>query len=485
MCYHAASLTSEIFKMVASDAMSPSYNIQPDIFQELLTKRCEMNLKYKPADVKVFEISSPFGGSPAFVSFSVKANALEEWLTKGIRKGENRENLDKPKLRVVLGAYPVGHRGVYLAPGESRSVIGITPFTPADYSLIEKSFQLPKLTRLLLIGGVNAELRGHFQVDQLSRDKERPVFGLMLNLFDSLLIGIRASVSLSYDLSTGMINSFFVGGEASGKFGWLEDDLRHLASLATNPFLLPTVVCQRFNEAIGASLDRNYDELHDIETSSGLTRIGVAGPDGSSMRLGRCENPQLPVSILGVAQLAIATESYIKAHMLTVQSVKDELEAFPWHLLPGRERARAQEQNELIDKHLDWMTHTLKNALIRAEHLGKRAEVQITAINNLLAQRNNETNRIMAEASTSIAHDTKRDSSAMKSIAILTLVFLPATFTATYFSTPAVVLQEPSQSLYWAITLALTVGVVSIWLASFYGLIRVGLPSTKVFKSIL
>ncbi|KAI1313783.1 hypothetical protein F5Y03DRAFT_337930 [Xylaria venustula] len=482
MCCHVASFT---FEIVVSDTMSPSYTVQPDIFQELLTKRCETNLNYKPADVRVFEITSPFGGSPAFVSFSVKADALEEWLTKGIREGDTGEILVKPKLRVVLGAYPVGHRGVYLAQGVSKSVIGITPFTPADYSLIERSFQLPKMTRLLLIGGVNAELRGHFQVDRLSRDKEKPVFGLMLNLFDSLLVGIRASVSLSYDLSTGMINSFLVGGEASGKFDWLEDDLRHLAPLATNPFLLPTLVCQRFNEAIGASLDRNYDELHEIETSSGLTRIGVAGPDGSSMRLGRCENPQLPVSILGVAQLAIATESYIKAHTLTVQSVKDELKAFPWHLLPDRERARAQEQNELIAKHLEWMMHTLKTALIRTEHLGRRAEVQTTAINNLLAQRNNETNRIMVEASTSIAHDTKRDSSAMKSIAILTLVFLPATFTATYFSTPAVVLQEPSQGLYWAITLALTVGVVSIWLASFYGLIKVRLPSTKAFKSIL
>lgn len=80
----------------------------------------------------------------------------------------------------------------------------------------------------------------------------------------------------------------------------------------------------------------------------------------------------------------------------------------------------------------------------------------------------------------------------MKSIAILTMVFLPATFTAvsfhwvnnrnlfvrnmtddipwekTYFSTPAMTELEPSQSLYWAVTVPLTLVVVFIWVLSFY-----------------
>jgi hypothetical protein len=39
----------------------------------------------------------------------------------------------------------------------------------------------------------------------------------------------------------------------------------------------------------------------------------------------------------------------------------------------------------------------------------------------------------------------------------------------TYFSTPALVELEPSQGLYWAITVALTAVVILAWLTFFYG----------------
>lgn len=51
-------------------------------------------------------------------------------------------------------------------------------------------------------------------------------------------------------------------------------------------------------------------------------------------------------------------------------------------------------------------------------------------ITNLLAQRNNHLNQQMSMTNTSIAYDAKRHASVMKSIAILTILFLPATFTS-------------------------------------------------------
>ncbi|KAJ2999214.1 hypothetical protein NUW58_g65 [Xylaria curta] len=94
--------------------------------------------------------------------------------------------------------------------------------------------------------------------------------------------------------------------------------------------------------------DRKFDELHDLEISSGQTGIGMTG----AKQLGRCDDPQLPLAILGVTQVAMAIESYIKGHLLTVESMCKELEAFP-HLLPEPERARAREHNDLIAQHLD------------------------------------------------------------------------------------------------------------------------------------
>jgi hypothetical protein len=153
-----------------------------------------------------------------------------------------------------------------------------------------------------------------------------------------------------------------------------------LAPLATNPFLLPTLLCQRVAEAISRGIHAGFNELHRVEISSGLTGIGVLGEDGSVMCPGRCDDPRLPVAVLSVAQVSIAIESYIKGHKMTVISVKEELAKFPWHLLPTSERTRLEEQNELIVRHLDCITQTLRFAQLRVEHLKQRADVQASAV---------------------------------------------------------------------------------------------------------
>jgi hypothetical protein len=156
--------------------------------------------------------------------------------------------------------------------------------------------------------------------------------------------------------------------------------VRHLAPLATNPFLLPTLICQRLTEAIYIAIDNTFNKLHRAEMSSGQTGIGVIGEDGNIMRPGRCDDPHLPVTILGVSQLAISIEAYAEGHLLTVKSVKEELGRFPWDLLPEDKKRRARAQNGIIGRHLDWIVHTLKLAKIRAGHLRQRADVQTAAV---------------------------------------------------------------------------------------------------------
>jgi hypothetical protein len=54
----------------------------------------------------------------------------------------------------------------------------------------------------------------------------------------------------------------------------------------------------------------------------------------------------------------------------------------------------------------------------------------MSQINNHLAHRSNQINLSLADSSQKIAMDTQRDSSIMKSIAVLTMTFLPATYIA-------------------------------------------------------
>jgi Mg2+ and Co2+ transporter CorA len=68
-----------------------------------------------------------------------------------------------------------------------------------------------------------------------------------------------------------------------------------------------------------------------------------------------------------------------------------------------------------------------------------------------------------------IAAAAKRDSFAMKTIAVMTMVFLPATFLATIFSLPVLEweykrdIQMDGFRLYWAVTIPSTAVVFVVW----------------------
>ncbi|KAI0128221.1 hypothetical protein F4776DRAFT_629640 [Hypoxylon sp. NC0597] len=448
--------------------------IKPEIFQEFQERHFQCPRDFRSMDVQVIEVEGFEEEAPLMRSFTVKPDRLENWLANdasGVVGGNEKR---KHKLRVILGYLGNGEKYDYMIQDQGPALADISPGTPVStlpfsrehYRLVCKTFALPGITSLLLTRGARA-LRGHFQLVRMLSEKNL-LYGLVMSSFSSLLIGIKIGVSMSYDPSTGITNAILLGSGLKDGFAWLHQDLEHLSALADNPFLIPTLICQRLTEAIYTSVDNNFDRLHQVEIGSGQTGIMMFGENGMPIPPGNCEDPNLSIVVLGIAQKALAIEGYIRGHMITISSIKKELSDFPWEQIFSIDYDRVKEQNEFIVKQLEFIGRVLDFALLRVGHLKERADVQAKAITNLLAQRNNETNRRLAEASTSIAHDTRRDSSAMKSIAILTMVFLPATFTATYFGTPAMATLEPSQGLYWIVTIPLTLVVVLIWLLSFY-----------------
>lgn len=90
---------------------------------------------------------------------------------------------------------------------------------------------------------------------------------------------------------------------------------------------------------------------------------------------------------------------------------------------------------------------------------------------NLIAQRDAKVGQQLAGDSSQIARESKRDSSAMKALALLTMVFLPGTFCASLFAMPFFDFSEPSGALilkdhfwlYWAVSVPLTVAILAIY----------------------
>ncbi|PKX96181.1 uncharacterized protein P174DRAFT_405429 [Aspergillus novofumigatus IBT 16806] len=108
---------------------------------------------------------------------------------------------------------------------------------------------------------------------------------------------------------------------------------------------------------------------------------------------------------------------------------------------------------------------------------------QLLMIQNLLLRSKSSYERLKTETMAAFNRITQRDSSVMKSISILTMVFLPATFISTLFSTPF--FQDGDDQwkvsedfwIYWAVSMPLTFVIFVIW-----ALFPYALDAWKAFK---
>ncbi|KAL8661329.1 MAG: hypothetical protein Q9202_005694 [Teloschistes flavicans] len=96
---------------------------------------------------------------------------------------------------------------------------------------------------------------------------------------------------------------------------------------------------------------------------------------------------------------------------------------------------------------------------------------------NFMTQNDGRTNIAIAEASRRIAFETKRDSDAMKTIAALTMVFLPATFVATLFGMVFFTVDSGRSSKlrvnpYWWVYLAATIPLTMLTVGAWLGWLR-------------
>ncbi|KAI0846618.1 hypothetical protein F5Y00DRAFT_271908 [Daldinia vernicosa] len=103
----------------------------------------------------------------------------------------------------------------------------------------------------------------------------------------------------------------------------------------------------------------------------------------------------------------------------------------------------------------------VESSKLQANYLQERARTQHSVIFNLLTRHD-------AESSKNIAQAAKHDSYSMKTIAIMTMVFLPPTFFATLFAMPLLQWQDstvvkPNFWVYWVFAGPSTVLVLLVW----------------------
>jgi hypothetical protein len=296
----------------------------------------------------------------------------------------------------------------------------------------------------------------------------------------------RFALGLTYRPNTMQVTAFVTGFQADR----IEELFTRLRSLRKNlvaPMLLPSILAGISWKCIKVRLQQCHEITHTAREKMGLP---ASMSDPKVREPSTYDNVELSKNLTTIFE-KLAKYNQHCGSLLDLFRVVDEagqscLEATPESY--KIEVAKATALLRTLNSHTASSTESLK---AWTEFLYRKAQAYVQTIYSLIAQRDNALSIQMAEASLRIAELTRLDNLAMKNIAedskavavnslrrnvtmqtiaVVTMLFLPATFIATLFSTSFFNFQAsdgPVVSrwvwLYVLVTLTTTVAIQGIW----------------------
>ncbi|CAN9241564.1 unnamed protein product [Alternaria alternata] len=155
----------------------------------------------------------------------------------------------------------------------------------------------------------------------------------------------------------------------------------------------------------------------------------------------------------------------------TLSVTVDTMEAMQRHVvyLAGKSKQKSRNEPDAVSKvrtHIAFQAGMLRNMLLRSQSNKERLQNEIALAYNMIAQRDSQVMTGLGEAA-------RRDSGAMRTIAVVTMAFLPPTFLSAIFSmsffnyTPEQGSAGWSVSgkfwVYWVCAVPLTCITLMIW----------------------
>ncbi|KXJ95801.1 hypothetical protein Micbo1qcDRAFT_157875, partial [Microdochium bolleyi] len=119
------------------------------------------------------------------------------------------------------------------------------------------------------------------------------------------------------------------------------------------------------------------------------------------------------------------------------------------------------EQLEAFTGGIPSIMRSLKDSKHYVSYIQERSRVQASVIASLLSHEDARVNIKLTQASRELAEASEKNSSAMKTIAVMTMLFLPGTFFAALWAVPSLKWNEPKVVqddfwVYWAFTVPTT-----------------------------
>lgn len=159
------------------------------------------------------------------------------------------------------------------------------------------------------------------------------------------------------------------------------DAVVEIAQVATHPARIPALLCSFQLDLLNQKLGDTWARVFDVTAASGQSGIQIITV-GRVLPTGNCDDPGISKKAIGVAQLALAWESYAQSDVELISSIDRFLSSFntsPKGNGLGKPLIVAQ-QTDVLKESLSLVSQRAEIIQHECRHLKARADVQVSTV---------------------------------------------------------------------------------------------------------
>lgn len=337
------------------------------------------------------------------------------------------------------------------------------PFQKVTFIQIMQAFGLPAVFFQMIFTGTATAIR--YQIDE---EEKRIAFLYRAPLSSSENWTLAISWDPAHHACTGVIHGL-LRKEVSDLHSAINDARKQ----SCHPLLVPLLLCQLLVDGDANGIRRHATDLYKVEFKTNFH--GFSAPKSEAGEA--TETPgksfeDMTRSLNYISSRLAFHEMRVNANLKIMSSlIQDCKDLVSEANDDDFKKTKLVPISKWLLENLEKLRNECQGLLLEVACNQKIAQSQLEIVYNLVAQRDNKDNLKMAKISADIAAVTKDDSFAMRTIAVMSITFLPGTFVASFFSMSMFNWQaagtDPVLSsrfwIYWAVTLPLTLLVFSVW----------------------
>ncbi|KAJ4144659.1 hypothetical protein LMH87_003534 [Akanthomyces muscarius] len=360
-------------------------------------------------------------------------------------------------------------------------------FMPKVLSLPKDAYeQMVRVLRLPFRGIETTSVVGPFFWTSYDHDDADPHLHILHRKSDVRKKGRTRGweMMLSHRFATGVTSGFVKGTPSSDVVAALKH-VRACAAQVGHPLLLPTIILahdlspandqkQRDARDWLRHLEQAVSMRDEVEVEAQYFQNGRLEVDGLNRDLVECHSNVLwkrPQAYMALTlEMEKAMAMFKDMHGATRRD-KEGPQGGEAAVAREKQRRELDRLHRSMLARMDFYKVKLTGLENYIHTTLQRLKVQREALYNIMSQREARLNLEIAGEQRRIAHASKRDSTAMKTISLLGTLFLPGTFLASVFSMTFFNFQSSADPVisdklwvYFLLTIPITAAIVGIWI---------------------